>query len=760
MSAPARLTAALADRYTLVRELGQGGMATVYLAHDIKHDRKVAVKVMRPEVSAAVATDRFLLEIQTTARLQHPHIVPVFDSGSADGQHYFVMPVIEGESLRARMDREGPLAVDEAIRSISEVAGALEYAHSQGILHRDLKPENILLSRGHALLADFGIARGVGKPEVERLTQIGMSLGTPAYMSPEQATGERELTAASDVYGLASILFELLTGEVPFSGATYEVILVKRFTQEAPRARAKRAETPPACDAAIAKALARDPAHRFRTAQEFAAALGVRGQAATADEMSIAVLPFANLSTDSENGYFADGLTEETIGMLSKVGALRVVSRTTVMQYRTRSGSLREIGRELGVTHLVEGSVRKGGDRIRVSVSLIDPERDATLWSDRFDGTLNDIFDMQDRTAAAIVAALQIKLSGDEQRRIAERPIENAAAYDAYLRAREGLLSFTPTGLNQAFQHLEEAAKLDPDNIFVLRGMAKAHWSAINAGVSSDRTNLAKALEYADRIEALAPDSPYVAEIRGLVALLSQQYREGLEQLSIAYEAMPEDLDIGFWYGAMLVYCGRIELGWAISEDVLRREPGHPAAPLMRIVADYMSGHAGRALARLGDGPGHAPPTFWYLCQALAALAVGDHPRALEALAHHQGHPPDFSSMLGEFFTRGIRGDAGAAAALTPELLEACWNDGSYAEMVAEGFALVGDIEQAAKWLDHAVEIGFGVHEGLTRHNALWRPLLSHPTLAPVFERLRIVSDAYQATPIGPKAAARLKELG
>jgi len=750
-----RLTAALADHYTIDRELGQGGMATVYLAHDIKHGRDVAIKVMRPEVSAAVAIDRFLLEIQTTARLQHPHIVPVFDSGSADGQHYFVMPVVEGESLRARMDREGPLAVDECVRLIVEVAGALDYAHGQGILHRDLKPENILLSRGHALLADFGIARGVGKPEVERLTQMGMSLGTPAYMSPEQATGDRELTAASDEYGLASILFELLTGDVPFAGATYEAILVKRFTQDAPRTRARRPEASPACDAAIAKALARDPAHRFGSVRDFAAALDVRGAAATSTRgTSIAVLPFANLSTDAENGYFADGLTEEVILMLSKVRALRVVSRTTVMQYRDHAGSLGDIARELGVTHLLEGSVRKGGSRLRVTASLVEAERDTPLWSERFDGTLDDVFDMQDRTAAAVVAALELTLSSEEQVRLHERPIENPDAYDPYLKAREGINAFTATGLRRALSHLDDAMELEPRNVFLIRGKGLAYWSAVNLGLSTDRSLLDRALECADQIAKLAPDSPYIAEIRGLVAAVSGDLIEGVAQCGIAFEAMPEDLEIGFWYGALLIYAGRVDEGLALVRDIQRREPMHPPAALMVIVGEQMRGHPERVIAAFDDGPGPAPPAYWYLVHGMLNLAAGNRGQALAVLDAAPGDDPDLLTTMREFVRRAIRSDPTARTVLTPDFEAGAWQDGSYAEIVAEGFAMLEDVDQAAKWLGRAVDTGFSCHEGLTVHNATWRPWLDHPQLAPVFERLRMQAERQAKLPLGPNLRA------
>src|SRR5574337_319914 len=381
-----QLATALAGRYVIGREVGQGGMATVYQAHDVRHDRQVAVKVMRQQVAVAVTADRFLREIRTTAGLQHPHLVPVFDSGNADGLLYFVMPLIEGESLRSRLEREGPLPVVEAIRLVREVAEALEYAHERGILHRDLKPENILLSHGHALLADFGIARAAGARQEDRLTQTGASVGTPAYMSPEQATGETDLGPASDVYALAAILFELLTGEPPFTGPTFEAILVKRFTQEPPRCARRRADTPPACDAAVARALAVDPALRYPSARAFADALAPgatpepRAPAAAPPSPSVVVLPFENRSADPDNEFFSDGLTEEIIADLSRVKAIRVLSRTSSMQLKGTTKTIRTLGRELGVRYALAGSVRKAGNSLRITAELVDVESDTPAW--------------------------------------------------------------------------------------------------------------------------------------------------------------------------------------------------------------------------------------------------------------------------------------------------------------------------------------------------------------------------------------------
>jgi len=274
---PDRLAAALADRYRLERELGQGGMATVYLAHDIKHDRKVAIKVLRPELAAVIGAERFLSEIKTTANLQHPHILPLFDSGAADSFLFYVMPFIEGESLRDRLNREKQLPINDAVRIATEIAGALDYAHRHNVIHRDIKPENVLLHDGRALVADFGIALAASKAGGTRMTETGMSLGTPTYMSPEQAMGEREITARSDVYALGCVTYEMLIGDPPFIGSTAQAIVAKVMTEKPGAPSRLRDTIPPAVEDAVLTALEKLPADRFATAAEFAAALAGGG---------------------------------------------------------------------------------------------------------------------------------------------------------------------------------------------------------------------------------------------------------------------------------------------------------------------------------------------------------------------------------------------------------------------------------------------------------------------------------------------------
>ena len=268
-----QLAAALAGRYTVDREIGRGGMATVYLARDVRHNRKVALKVLNPELGAVLGVERFLAEIQVTANLQHPNLLPLFDSGEANGLLFYVMPYVEGESLRAMLNREKQLPIDDAVRVSTSVAAALDYAHRHGVIHRDLKPENILMHDGQPLVADFGIALAVSNAGGDRITQTGLSLGTPQYMSPEQATGDREVDGRTDLYSLGALTYEMLAGEPPHDGKTSQAIIAKILTDKPRSLRLSRDTVPPHVEAAVMRALAKLPADRFHTAHEFSDAL-------------------------------------------------------------------------------------------------------------------------------------------------------------------------------------------------------------------------------------------------------------------------------------------------------------------------------------------------------------------------------------------------------------------------------------------------------------------------------------------------------
>ena len=495
-------------------------MATVYLAQDAKHDRKVALKVLHPELAATLGPERFQREIRTTARLQHPNILTVLDSGEAAGQLWYTMPFVDGESLRGRLQRERQLPVEDALRVVTEAARALDYAHQHGVVHRDIKPENILLTRdGTTMVADFGIARALGGDD--GLTQTGLAIGTPAYMSPEQAAGDTALDARTDLYSLAAVLYEMLAGEAPWTGPTAQAIAAKRLSQPAPSVRAVRPTVPVAVDDAIRRALAPVAADRFASVAQFAQALhptvsgaatvaapvttpaasmprrrqlpvtalaliaglliglGVlfawrRSHPGTAEEggpKRVAVLPFENLG-DSSQAYFADGVGDEVRGKLSNVAGLAVIARASSNQYRHSTKTPQQIARELGADYLLTATVRwekhaDGTSRVRVSPELVRVEPGAaptTKWQQGFDAPLTDVFQVQADIATRVAEALGVALGAGERERFSERPTQNLAAYDAFLRGEEavgGNTTMDPVALRRARDYYEQAVGLD-----------------------------------------------------------------------------------------------------------------------------------------------------------------------------------------------------------------------------------------------------------------------------------------------------------
>ncbi len=542
-----RVSDALAARYKIQRELGQGGMARVFLAHDLKYERAVAVKVLRPELAAEVGPARFLREIQIAARLHHPHILPLYDSDQTDGLVFYVMPYIEGETLRHRLTRERQLPIGDALRIAREVADALSYAHSCNVVHRDIKPANILLDAGHALVADFGIARAMGAGE----SSTGHIVGTPTYMSPEQVEGLEHLDGRSDVYSLGAVLFEMLVGEPPFRGSTVMAIIANRLSGSVPSPREFRELVPEAVDAAVKKAMATLPADRFTTASQFADALGtsatvdiaVGAAQAMVKEVvaakSVAVLPFENMSTDPENEYFSDGITDDIIAQLSKISALKVISRTSSMQYKKTTKKITAIAQELGVGAILEGSVRKAGQRVRIVVHLVEPGSEKHLWGDTFDRQLTDIFEVQSEVAQQITGALSLALSPEEKQRVEKKATSDVDAYNQYLLGRFHANKWAEADVLKAIECFEGAIAKDPGYAVAYAGLADAY-ELLSIGFSSK------------------PPVVYLGQAKAM-ALKALEMDDSLAEAhtSLAYARWLGDLD---WPGAEREFKRAIEL--------------------------------------------------------------------------------------------------------------------------------------------------------------------------------------------------------
>jgi len=545
-----RLSALLASRYKLKREVGQGGMAKVFLADDLKYQRAVAVKVLLAELTEAGGAARFLHEIQIAARLRHPHILPLYDSDQANGFLYYVMPYIEGESLRERIARERQLPVSDALLIIREVADALSYAHKSGVVHRDIKPANILLDAGHAIVADFGIARAVGAAGSAALTGPQHVIGTPSYMSPEQTEGSEYLDGRSDIYSLACVLFEMLVGVPPFVGSTLEAVIARRLSTPIPSARAFRELVPEPVDAALKKALAKLPADRFVSAAQFAEALGTAvtvdiavgaaqamGQQVAAK--SVAVLPFENMSTDPENEYFSDGITDDIIAQLSKISSLKVISRTSSMQYKKTIKKITAIAEELGVGAILEGSVRRAGPRVRIVVHLVDPRTEKHLWGDTFDRKLDDVFEVQSELAQQITGALSVALSPEEKQRVEKKATGDAEAYNLYLLGRHHANKWSEADVQKGIDYYRAAIAKDPGYAVAYAGLADAY-ELLSIGFSSK------------------PPAEYLAQAK-VMALKALEMDNTLAEAytSLAYARWLGDLD---WSGAEREFKRALEL--------------------------------------------------------------------------------------------------------------------------------------------------------------------------------------------------------
>jgi TolB-like protein/Tfp pilus assembly protein PilF len=565
-----RLRHALADRYAVQHLMGQGGMGLVFLARDLRHaQRAVALKVLRPEVGEAAGAERFLSEIRIAAVLNHPHIVPVFDSGDADGLLYYVMPVVEGESLRERLQRGPRLTLDEVVRIGCGVAAALGCAHQHGVVHRDVKPENILLSGDEAIVTDFGIARAVHAAVGERTT-TGLVLGTPGYVSPEQATGGLDVDARTDVYGLGAVLYELIVGETPRCWLTTEDVRAGRFAEVPDEARARLDALPPGIEAALVHALAAFPGDRFASAAELAAALrSGEVPARPPDRWSIAVLPLANLSGGAEAEYLGDGLAEEITNALARVRSLRVAARTSAFAYRGRSVDIRQIGRELGVGAVLEGSVRRGDGALRVTVQLIDVASGYHLWSERYDRPMQDVLAIQDEIARSVTQALRVILTESERHALARLPTRDPAAYEYYLRGRQFFHQTRRRSLQYALQLFTEAIAIDPE--FALAHAAIADCcSLLHMYYPAAAPELAQADVASRRALEVDPDLPEAHAARAFALYQLGRHDESAVEFETAIRMGPSLAEARHFYARLCFQLGRPDEAARWFEDAAR----------------------------------------------------------------------------------------------------------------------------------------------------------------------------------------------
>ena len=578
--AVAVVTAALGHRYAIDRELGRGGMATVYVAQDRRHAREVAIKVLRPDVAAAIGAERFLREIAIAARLTHPHVLPLIDSGQAAGSLYYVMPYVRGESLRQRLARERRLPLKDALRIARELGAGLDYAHREGFIHRDVKPENVLLADGHAVIADFGIARAICQScDGQNVTEVGLTIGTPEYMSPEQAAGDRDLDGRSDLYSLACVIYETLAGEPPFAGASARAVMAQHLSEAPPPLRARRPDAPAAVEQALARALAKDPADRFATVAQFVTALEATDAPGAAPALvgktrSLAVLPFVNGSADPENEYLCDGVTDELINALTKVEGLRIASRTSVFALKGKPQDIRAIGALLGVSAVLEGTVRKADDRLRITVQLAAADDGRTLWSERYDRRLDDVFAVHDEIARTIVSTLRTTFLADIADPTPRRYTDNVQAYSLYLKGRFCWNKRSQEGVREAIAYFEQAIDHDPGYALAYSGLSDSYGLQVDyrgvpvtEGYKLARRYALKALELDDTLPEAHTSLAWVQFAYDWDwAAAERSYRRALE-LNPAYATGHH------WYSFVLLVTGQADQALVEAHTALELDP-------------------------------------------------------------------------------------------------------------------------------------------------------------------------------------------
>ncbi len=714
-------------------------MATVYTARDEKHQRSVAIKVLHPGIADEVFAERFLREIRIAAQFSHPGILGLIDSGSltVDGAAipYYVMPLVDGETLRSRMAREGQLSIDDAVDITRQVAEALAYAHAHEVVHRDIKPENILLTGNRVLVADFGIAKAVSNATSAGLTAEGGMLGTPAYMSPEQIT-DAKVGPASDVFSLGVLFYELLTGELPFAGITPQTQMARRLHDTPTPVRKLRPAISPSLDRTVAMMLSRSPKDRYQTGdqvvealstrstdnglnrgtvalamggmallliaalaiRQFGGSLGLGKQAVAPLARSIAVLPFANVGTDSSSEYYGDGIADELAGSLAKLPGLRVAARSSAFQFKGKNVAASEVAERLGVAAVVEGSVRPMGKQIRITAQLVNASDGLAIWSENYERSADEVFNVQADITAAIASAL-----GLAKERVVRKTVTNSRAYEAFLQGRWHWNKRNREGFERAIQYFNVALKEDSSYADAWAGLGDAYSLQVGYGY---RPNASYEQARTAAMRAIALDStlPDAHTALGFIHLFYDRDWAGAKrELETAQRLNPKYGEARLFYAWYLLAMNRADEAVDSLRSAVRDEPVSVILNLRLGSILMLGGHLDAAKVQLRhtlELAGANP--LAYLDLARIAAIEGKYAEAFDHLSHAPERVQAYASGLEGFVLArsGKRKEALAEA----ERLKQGFGPNVSALGAAQVYGALGDFDKAFEWLEHAYE--------------------------------------------------------
>jgi len=737
--------------YEITALLGAGGMGEVYRAHDWKLGRDVALKVLSPRlVGNHDAVARFEQEARSASSLSHPHILHIYDVGTADvaeeSVRYLVMELVDGVTLSEKI-RDRASDLPQLVDWIVQVAEGLAKAHAAGIVHRDLKPDNVMVSSdGYAKILDFGLAKLLetrdAAPDADTIvgssprSTPGMVLGTANYMAPEQAQG-RPADARADIFALGCILFEAAARVRAFEGSnsieTLHRILYGEPDYGAVDARVARI---------VRKCLAKRPDDRYASVRDVIQDLrsmnsSFVGVAALPQESIIAVLPFDDLSPNRDNEYFAEGLAEEITTDLSKIRALRVLSRGATRGYRGDEKDVRRVASELGARYVIDGGVRKAGNQLRITAQLIDTTSGTQLWSEKYGGTVDDVFDIQEKVARSIVERLQIQLTPKEDDALAKRSMSNVAAWECYQRARHHLMRFDEEGLNAALKEIENGLAIAGPNVALRAAEGYVYWQYYNAGIRTDVAYLDKAEMIAREILAKDPESLHGLRLVAIVAIPRQLIAESIEYFEKVLAIDPNDADALMYMGFFGVLRKRLDAR-AYAQRLAAIDPLSPITQLLRGYVAINQGRFAEALPHVEKAHQSADAIFGFMhVQVLTLLGRLDEARAIAGSMQKKA-PDEMFAGLAVALTSAESGDSDAMrAALTENVLRAARGDLQYASWVAELYAAAGEVDSALEWLAHSIGRGYTAWDYFQNHDRFLDGLHGDPRFVALMERAK-----------------------
>ncbi|MFC1554911.1 protein kinase, partial [candidate division KSB1 bacterium] len=733
------------SHYKIISKLGSGGMGEVYLAEDKKLERKVALKFLPPHfTSDEKSVERFKREARAAAKLNHPNIVTIHEIGEHDGDTYIAMEYVDGKSLREVIDDE-ELSIERATDIATQICEGLLEAHNAGITHRDIKPENILLDKsGRVKLLDFGLAQMMG---VTRLTMEASTTGTAKYMSPEQYKAV-EVDHRTDIFSFGVVLFEILTGKLPFQGE-YEAAVMYSVMNEKPKdVTSLRINTPGNLTQIINKCLKKESSDRFQSVLDITQILKAPASVIIEEsetERSIVVLPFENMSSDPEQEYFSDGLTEEIITDLSHIHDLRVISRNSAMMLKGSRKETKTIAKELNVQYVLEGSVRKAGNNLRITAQLINAPVDDHIWAEKYDGTLDDIFDIQEKVSRSIVDALKVKLTQKESRQIAERPMDNVQAFEYYHHAKREMHKGSEEGLNRALQELQLGLEIVGENILLNKGMAEVYFYCYECGVKAGEETLLNVEKYANKMIDIQPDSDDSYYLLAIIERLRGSASKAVKYFEKAYAINPNNTGVLLLLGnAYGIHVGKTSIAEQMFKRLLEIDPLNPMNHIVLGIFQTVAGQLDNALCSFQKGSKLAQSDLWenlfsvyiYAWQKKYDKAYELVDQIVRQKSQSQMHGNSAEWCL--FFKYALKGEKSKALnTISKDVEKFFWNDPEAQWFGICNYALIDEKEEAYKWLEHVINRGFINYPFLNERAPFLENIRSEPRFIKLMKRVK-----------------------